>query len=118
LDEAFASFAEEVLHPRPDADLAQALAHEGHVGDSMADFADDGTRTYVTVVYGKGGAALLTAREAAGSESFDAALRCYVDASAWSTATPDDVAAAFADLPAALQVLVAAGALDADDLPR
>jgi aminopeptidase N len=84
----------------------------------MADFADDGTETYFEVVYGKGGAALLAAREAAGAEPFDAAVRCYVDASAWSTATADDVAAALADLPAALQVLVDSGALDTGDLPR
>ena len=65
----------------------------------MADFSDDGT--YFDVVYGKGGAALLAAREAAGPEAFDAAIRCYVDANAWSIATPDDVGAALADLPAA-----------------
>jgi hypothetical protein len=59
---------------------------------------------------------LLTAREAAGPEAFDAALRCYVDAQAWTTATPDDVARALEDLPAALDVLLAAGALDPGDL--
>ena len=73
---------------------------------------------YVRLAYGKGGAALLAAREAAGAEAFDAALRCYVDANAWTIATPDDVAAALADLPAALDVLTEAGALDADDLPE
>jgi aminopeptidase N len=83
----------------------------------MADFADDGTEIYFEVVYGKGGAALLTARETVGAEAFDAAVRCYVDASAWSTATPDDVAAVLADLPAAVQVLLDAGALDEADLP-
>ncbi len=60
----------------------------------------------------KGGAALLAAREAAGAAAFDAALRCYADANAWTIATPDDVAAALADLPAALDVLSEAGALD------
>jgi hypothetical protein len=52
-----------------------------------------------------------------GAEAFDAAVRCYVDASAWSTATPDDVAAVLADLPAAVEVLLDAGALDEADLP-
>ena len=120
LDEAFATYAEAIVDPRTDADIdiAAALAIEGDVGDSMADFADDGTETYFEVVYGKGGAALLAAREAAGADPFDAAVRCYVDASAWSTATPVDVAAALADLPAALQVLVGSGALDTEDLPR
>ena len=82
----------------------------------MADFANDGT--YVDVVYGKGGAALLAARQAAGPEAFDAAIRCYVDANAWSIATPDDVAAALADLPAAVAVLTDAEALGKDDQPR
>jgi aminopeptidase N len=63
-------------------------------------------------VYAEGGAALLAAREVAGAEAFDAALRCYVDANAWAIATPDDVARALQDLPAALDVLIEAGALD------
>jgi hypothetical protein len=81
----------------------------------MGDFADDGSRTYFEVVYGKGGAALLAAREAAGPEAFDAAIRCYADATAWTIATPDDVAMALADLPEAVAVLVRAQALDKDD---
>jgi aminopeptidase N len=117
LDEAFATFEQAALDPQSAAGLAGALALEGDVGDSMADFADDGTETYFEVVYGKGGAALLTARETVGAEAFDAAVRCYVDASAWSTATPDDVAAVLADLPAAVEVLLDAGALDEADLP-
>jgi hypothetical protein len=118
LDEAFATYAESVLDPRPEVDVAAALELDGDVGASMADFRDAGTETYFQVVYGKGGAALLAAREAAGAEPFDAAVRCYVDANAWSTATPDDVAAVLADLPPALQELVDAGAFDDVDLPR
>ena len=57
------------------------------------------------------------ARDAAGAEAFDTAVRCYVDATAWTTATPADLALALADLPAATRVLVEAGALDEDDLP-
>ena len=76
------------------------------------------TGTYFDVVYGKGAAALLAAREAAGAEAFDAALRCYVDANAWTIATPADVAVALADLPEALVVLAEAQALDKDDVPR
>jgi hypothetical protein len=60
---------------------------------------------------------LLAAREAAGAPAFDAAVRCYLDARAWSIATPADVAAALAGVPAARDVLVTAGALDAEDLP-
>jgi hypothetical protein len=118
LDEAFATYAESVLYPRSESDVTGALALDGDVGASTGDFRDTGTETYFQVVYGKGGAALLAAREAAGAEPFDAAVRCYVDANAWSTATPADVAAVLAGLPPALQVLVDAGALDKADLPR
>jgi aminopeptidase N len=116
LDESFASYAESVTRDPPPARVAGALAVAGDVGGSMADFPDD--RRYVEAVYAKGAAALLTARDRAGAGAFDAALRCLVDATAWTTATPADVATALAGLPAALAVLQDAGALDADDLPR
>ena len=116
LDEAFATWAEAVVDEQSAFGYEAALGMPGEVGGSMADFADDGT--YFDVVYGKGGAALLAAREAAGPEAFDAAIRCYVDANAWSIATPDDVAAALADLPAAVAVLTDAEALGKDDQPR
>ncbi|WP_138733949.1 M1 family aminopeptidase [Modestobacter excelsi] len=116
LDEAFASYAESVTGDPPPARVSRLLATDGDVGGSMASFPDD--RRYVTAVYGKGAAALLTARQQAGAEAFDAALRCYVDARAWTIATPADVGTALADLPAALAVLQQAGALDPEDLPR
>ena len=115
LDESFASYAESVSEEPSPERVARLLATEGDVGGSMASFPDD--RRYVTAVYGKGAAALLTARAQAGPEAFDAALRCYVDARAWSIATPADVGTALADLPAALAVLQQAGALDPEDLP-
>jgi hypothetical protein len=114
LDEAFASYAESVAFPP--RDVEQQLAVPGDVGAAMDEF--PGAVEYFQRVYGKGGAALLAARDAAGPESFDAAVRCYVDANAWAIATPDDVAQALADLPAALDVLVDAGALQPEDLPR
>jgi hypothetical protein len=116
LDEAFASYAESVAGDPPPAQVARLLATEGDVGGSMDSFPDD--RRYVTAVYGKGDAMLVTARQEAGAEPFDAALRCYVDAQAWQIATPADVGTALADLPAALAVLQQAGALDPEDLPR
>jgi hypothetical protein len=115
LDEAFASYAESVTDDQPPGQVARLLATGGDVGGSMASFPDD--RAYVTAVYGKGAAMLLTARQQAGAEAFDAALRCYVDAQAWGIATPADVGTALADLPAALAVLQQAGALDPEDLP-
>ncbi|SFO98733.1 Peptidase family M1 [Geodermatophilus dictyosporus] len=116
LDEALATYAESTAGGEgPPPDLDRVLATEGDVGAAMDEF--DGTERYFDVVYGKGGAALLAARQAAGPPAFDAALRCYVQANAWTIATPADLAAALADLPAALDVLVRAGALDEEDLP-
>jgi hypothetical protein len=116
LDEAFASYTESIRFPSSDADIDDALQVPGDVGAAMDEFA--GTGPYFSQVYRKGGAALLAAREAIGAEAFDAALRCYLDANAWTIATPDDVARALQDLPAALDVLLDAGALQEDDLPR
>jgi aminopeptidase N len=82
----------------------------------MGDYPDD--HDYFTLVYDKGGAALLAARDSAGPDAFDAAIRCYVNANAWSTATPHDLAAALASLPAALTPLMQAGALTEQDVPR
>ena len=110
LDEAFATYAESVAFPVSEDAAARALGTPGEVGAAMDQF--DSAAGYVRRVYGKGGAALVIAREAAGAEAFDAALRCYVDANAWTIVTPDDVARALQDLPAALDVLTEAGALD------
>lgn len=116
LDEAFASYAESMAGEEPDPErTAATLARSGDVGASMAAFPDD--RDHLGTVYGKGAAMLLAARQAAGPAAFDAAVRCYADARAWATATPEDVADALADLPAAVDVLVAAGALGPADLP-
>jgi hypothetical protein len=116
LDEAFASWAEGLIDPPPDAVVQRNLRLPGDVGDAIGDFRDD--NAYFSVVYGKGEAALLTARQAAGADAFDAAVRCYANANAWTIATPADVGAALAGLPAATGVLVEAGALDRDDVPR
>ncbi|MGY1857765.1 peptidase M1 [Modestobacter sp. SYSU DS0290] len=113
LDEAFASHAESVVYPGRGARAERLLELPGDVGGSMAGFPDD--RSYVTAVYGKGAVALQAAREQAGAAAFDAALRCYLDARAWTIATPADVAAALSGLPAALAVLRRAGALEPAD---
>jgi hypothetical protein len=115
LDEAFATYAEAVVNPESASLYRPALGAAGPVGGAMDQFADD--RQYFVLVYAKGGAALLAAREAAGPEAFDAALRCYVDASAWSIATPADLGAVFADVPEAVRVLAEAQALGQEDLP-
>jgi hypothetical protein len=116
LDEAFASYAEGLIDPPPPAVLQQMLGERGDVGAAIGDFSD--TPTYFRVVYAKGEAALLTARRRAGAAAFDAAVCCYLDADAWRIATPADVGAALAGLPAAVRVLQDAGALDEGDVPR
>jgi hypothetical protein len=116
LDEAFASYAEGLIDPPPPGGLQRVLKEKGRVGASIGDFADTGD--YFRIVYGKGEAALLTARSQAGAAAFDAAVRCYVNANAWRIATPADVGAALAGLPAAVRVLLTAGALREADVPR
>ena len=107
LDEAFATYAQGHV----DTD---DLDRPGAVGGSMADFDDQDE--YEDIVYGKGAAALAAAREAAGDEAFDAAVRCYVESQAWTIARPEDLARALQGLEPALDVLVQAGALGRQDV--
>lgn len=108
LDEAFAAYAEAVLDG-PTDDLDGRLALPLPVGTAVADFAS--TDDYFATVYDKGSAALLAARAAVGAKAFDAAVRCYVNSLAWQIATPEDVERALSQVPAAVQILRAAGAL-------
>jgi hypothetical protein len=116
LDEAFASWAEAVVDPGSGLVSEEALTLPGPVGAPMNEYPS--SNAYFRLVYDKGGAALLAAQRAVGAEAFDAAIRCYVDATAWTIATPTDVYRALADLPGALDVLIGAQALGKDDVPR
>jgi hypothetical protein len=109
LDEAFATYAEVLAMDDPERDLG-ALDARGDVGAPMA-YWDRHERDYGTIVYAKGGAALIAAREEVGARVFDAALRCYVAANAFRVATPADLAAALKAYPRALAILRTAGAL-------
>jgi Peptidase family M1 domain len=108
LDEAFASYAEQLVDDDPPP--ARALQLPGPVDRPTADYGTD-ENDYYAVTYDKGAAALHAARTAAGPARFDAALRCYVNATAWRIAEPSDLAAALSGLPAAVAVLRTAGAL-------
>ncbi|MEP6853782.1 MAG: M1 family aminopeptidase [bacterium] len=108
LDEAFATYAEQLTDSTA-IDTA-ALNLPGRVDTATTAYGADGPRYYRTT-YDKGAAALRTAREAAGADRFDAAIRCYVSAYAWTIADPADLARALSGLPAALSVLRRAGAL-------
>jgi Peptidase family M1 domain len=116
LDEAFATWAEALVDPGAAGRLAGALDQSGPVGGTMADYT--GTGQYFGLVYGKGAAALLAAEQAAGAARFEAAIRCYADANAWSIATPADLAAVLTGLPRALAVLEKARAIDEADVPK
>lgn len=112
LDESFATYAQEVVDPSGTTkDRAQAV--QGAVGRSMAQWATTrrSDAAYVDTVYGAGGKALLEARDAAGADAFDEAIRGYVRDRAWQIATPADVSKALTGLPAAIDVLRTAGAL-------
>lgn len=109
LDEAFATYAEQLVDGRP-TPSRNVLAASGRVDSPTVAFAGD-ERRYVRIVYGKGAAALRAARDAAGPARFDAAVRCYLDTEAWRIARPADLVRALAGLPRALAVLRRAGAV-------
>ncbi len=108
LDEAFASYAEQLVDN--DAPPAAALSEPGRVDTPTAAYGTDAP-DYYRVTYDKGAAALHAARAAAGATAFDAAIRCYVTANAWRIADPADLALALRGLPAAVAVLRQAQAL-------
>jgi len=110
LDEAFATYAEALVNDDT-AGYARLLGLPDRVDTSMAGWGDR-QREYARTVYGKGAAALLRARELSGPAAFDRAVRCFVTATAWQVATPEDVEQALAGLPQATAVLRQAGALD------
>ena len=113
IDEAFATYAQAVVTGTADDyaldDVPARL--RGRLGDPMAVWADRGFGPYNVGVYTQGAAALVAAREQAGEERFDEAVRAYVAANAHRVVTPGDVARGFADLPAVTDQLTRAGAL-------
>ncbi len=109
-DEAFATYSEALVNNN-EARYLPELDRPGPVGSTMDYWGADQIGYYATI-YGKGAAALLTARDRTGPAAFDMAIRCYVKENAWTVATPDDLARALGHLPAALAVL-----RDADALP-
>lgn len=109
LDEAFATYAQALEDGIGVDTYRSALPVPGMVGAPVDSFGPG--PEYATVVYAKGAAALLAARQRAGTGRFDEALRCYVRRLAWQVADDDDVRRALADVPAAVAELRAVGAL-------
>ena len=108
LDEAFASYAEQLVNN--DAGPASALAAKGAVDRSTESYATN-VNSYYFITYNKGSAALQAARTAAGGAPWDAAVRCYVAANAWRIVNPPDFEKAVAQFPASVAILRKAGAL-------
>jgi hypothetical protein len=108
MDEAFASWAEQVVDDDPPP--ASTLDRKGVVDTPTADYGSN-ANDYYFVTYDKGAAALHAARQAVGDSAFDRAIRCYINANAWTIAGPGDVENALAGLPAAVAILQAAGAV-------
>lgn len=112
LDESVTSMIQAVV----DDDRGSASpdpASAARMGWSMAQFAtlDRGSSAYEDAVYVAGQSVLLRARDAAGHESFDAALRAYLAANGNRIAGPDDFRTAFADVPGVVSTLTALGVL-------
>ena len=116
LDESFASFVEAVVSdgdgdPEPAGHYSSRVAGEmGRPMEFWTRFRDP-SEAYVDGVYEAGSDALIEARQAAGADAFDAALRDYLAENAHRVAEPSDVEEAFSDLPEALLILREAGAL-------
>jgi len=112
LDESFATWAQAVVDGDEGSyQLANVPADVvGLVGQPMVFWARRGS-DYGPGVYQQGGAALIAARQKAGTARFDEVMRAYVDANAHQVATPDDVERAFAGLPEVLEILRRVGAL-------
>lgn len=115
LDEAFATYAQEVVDPTTlsSPDPGEWLGISDAVGASMAQWDERrrSTNSYVATVYRRGGRTLLEARQAAGPAAFDEAILGYLKANAHGIATPQDVAAALESLPEAQRILREAGAI-------
>jgi hypothetical protein len=108
LDEAFASYAEELVNgDRPDDGALRA----GRPVDASTESYGFDVNSYYFITYNKGADALFAARDAAGPAKWDAAIRCYVAKNAWRIADPDDLRTALTGLPAAIDALRSAGAL-------
>ncbi|MCW2603311.1 MAG: hypothetical protein JWN61_1446 [Pseudonocardiales bacterium] len=108
LDEAFASWAEQVVDDDPPP--ASTLKQMGVVDTPTADYGSN-ENDYYFVTYDKGAAALHAASDAVGADKFESAIRCYINANAWTIADPENLEDALAGLPGAVAILQDAGAL-------
>lgn len=114
LDESFTTFVQMVVHGEGSAGLADLPDSSRHGVGEPIQYWEQFPRpsaAYYDTVYTVGGATLVAARARVGAGAFDAALREYLRANAYSIATPADVQEAFAALPEVLAELEQVGAL-------
>lgn len=115
IDESFATFAQAVATGTEndfdlddiDPDVAGYLGYPMEYWDEEGDF-----DYYYEGIYEQGAAVLLAARERVGEDRFDATLRDYLRQHAHGITDPDDVEAAFEELPEAVELLREYGAFD------
>jgi hypothetical protein len=112
LDESFATYAEALDRGTSPTYERMVIPSSGkrRTGQPMT-FWESRQSIYFRSVYIQGAVALLQARRASGAAAFDNALRCHIRRSAHRITTPADLRRSFANLPAAIRVLTAAGAL-------
>ena len=116
LDEAFATYAEAVVTGRADDHPLSDVDHDvaGYLGYPMSYWAETGGfDRYYRGVYSQGASVLLAARQRVGTDEFDAAVRSYLEQNAHAVAAPEDVRAAFADVPGVIDLLAEYGAFAA-----
>jgi hypothetical protein len=112
LDEAFATYAEALFNGHADyVAVHEDPAALDRVGAPMSFWDTQRRGAYQDTVYAQGAGALLEARRKVGAARFDAAIRCFVNLHAHRIARPEDLRAALAALPTAIEELQAAGAL-------
>ena len=89
LDKAFATLAEEWSNPSSADELGRRLIAQATSAGLDGRFGPRRDAARLATVYGKGGAALMAAAEAAGAEALSMAIGCYVDATPSTIAAPD-----------------------------
>jgi aminopeptidase N len=112
LDESFATYAEALDRGTGPTYERMTIPSggKGRTGAPMT-FWESRQSIYFRSVYIQGGVALLQARRASGAAAFDTAIRCHIRRNAHRITTPTDLRRSLGQLPAAIRVLTAAGAL-------
>ncbi|WP_300014084.1 M1 family aminopeptidase [Pseudonocardia sp.] len=113
IDESFATYGQVLVTGREDAYRLDDVGRRvrGELGQPMEYWAEaGGFGRYVRGTYDQGAAVLLEARDRAGAERFDAAVRDYLATRAHQVVDPSEVRASFESVPELIDLLGDAGA--------